>query len=270
MLNVDEIIDTIEINGEKFSGIGYRGLFTVNSKTYINEPTRSNDGSIANINDYATFIVPRCKVNFKYFSIEDYQRLCRVLNTSNQFPVTYFDKQFGERRTYQMYVEPEEMAKLYNVGSSIIGILDFEISFIGTLNELDKFVVEYNTKGLQERLIYQYSNTTTYTKGDIVYSIVEDSTHYYKYKNDTNASGKDLNDTEYWKAIGKLIDNKNEVSWGNSIKILESTDLSDFYVIPSGKTFKEWNTREDGTGFVLKPNSNWTVFENTTINPIFK
>lgn len=270
MLNIDEKLDTISIAGQEFKGIGYRGLMTVNSKTYVTEPTRSNDGSIANIDDYATFIVPRCKVNFKYFSIEDYQRLCHILNSANQFQVTFFDKQFGERRTYMMYVEPEEMAKLYNVGSSVIGLLDYEISFIGTLNDLEKFEVSYIVSNLTKKTIPQYSSTNTYSKGDVVYSIVEDSTHYYKYTNDTSSSGKDLTDEEYWKAIGKVIDQKSEIAWGHSIKILESNDISDFYVIPSGKTFSSWNTQKDGSGFTLLPNTNWSVFESLTLYPIFK
>ena len=82
-------IDGIKIGGEWFVGIGYQGLLNVNTKTYVEEPTRSNDGSIPNINDHDTFIVPRCKVNFKYFKIEDYQKLLRVINSANEFPVIF-------------------------------------------------------------------------------------------------------------------------------------------------------------------------------------
>ena len=59
-------LDSITIAGNEFKGIGYQGLLTVNTKTYIDSPSRSNDGSMPNINDHDTFVVPRCKINFKY------------------------------------------------------------------------------------------------------------------------------------------------------------------------------------------------------------
>ena len=59
----------IYIGGEEFSGIAYQGLLTVNTKTYVDEPTRANDGSMPNIDEHDTFVVPRCKVNFKFFNI---------------------------------------------------------------------------------------------------------------------------------------------------------------------------------------------------------
>ena len=67
----DENLAKIYVAGEEFVGIGYQGLMTVNTKTFVNEPVRSNDGSIENIEDYDTFVVPRCKVNFKFFNIRD-------------------------------------------------------------------------------------------------------------------------------------------------------------------------------------------------------
>lgn len=143
MAIINEDLGRVRIGSEWFTGIGYQGLLTVNTKTYVESPTRANDGSISNINDYDTFIVPRCKLNFKYFSIEDYQRLTNVLLSANEFPVTYFDKQFGRMVTHNMYVEPEEMTKIYNVGTRIIGVFDYEVSLIGTLNNLEEYNVTY-------------------------------------------------------------------------------------------------------------------------------
>lgn len=138
-----ENMDSIWIGGEEFTGIGYQGLLTVNTKTYVQTPTRANDGSIPNINDHDTFIVPRAKVNFKLFSIEDYQRLCRIITGSNEFTVKYYDKQIGDFVTHNMYCEPLEMHKMFNVGTRVIGVLDYEISFIGTLNGLNEYTVIY-------------------------------------------------------------------------------------------------------------------------------
>lgn len=264
----DKNLAKIYIAGEEFNGIGYQGLMTVNTKTYVNEPVRANDGSMPNIEDHDTFIVPRCKVNFKFFNIRDYQRLCRVINSGNQFPVSYFDKQFGEFKTHLMYVEPEEMAKIYNVGTSVIGLLDYEISFIGTLNDLEKFKVKYITTGLTPKTINAYSETTTYLLDDIVSVTENDVVSYYKYKNQTGASGMPVTDTNYWTKIQRRIDEEQEERWGDSVKILSYSDLTNFYSIPAGMTFKGWNTLRDGTGLTILPNANWSVFENTNIYPI--
>lgn len=255
----------IWIGGEEFTGIGYQGLMTVNTKTYVEEPTRSNDGSIPNIDDHDTFIVPRCKVNFKFFNIRDYQRLCRVVNSANQFPVKYFDKQFGEHREYMMYVEPEEMAKMFNVGTSVIGLIDYEVSFIGTLNDLEEFTVKYDVSGLTRRTISAYDSSTSYTKDTVVSVTENEETKYYKYKNDTSASGQPVTNTEYWVQVYDNISKEEKVSWGNSIHIATISDLTDFYIATN---FTGWNTRADGTGLNILPNSNWSVFEDTTIYPI--
>lgn len=262
---------SIYIGGEKFSGIAYQGLLTVNTKTYVDEPTRANDGSMPNIDEHDTFVVPRCKVNFKFFNIKDYQRLCRVVNSANQFPVSYFDSQFGEFRTYMMYAEPEEMTRLYNVGTYVIGKLDFEISFIGTLNNLEKFKVKYITDGLTPRVFNSYNSSTTYSQDIIVTSTdAEGNETYFKYINTTSASGKPLTDTEYWKQIYKKIDKTENISWGHSLQTLKYSDLTDFYVIPTGKAFEGWNTIKDGTGLNVLPNSRWSVFEETNIYPVLK
>lgn len=262
-------IGKIYINGEEFTGIGYQGLLTVNTKTYVTEPTRGNDGSISNINDHDTFIVPRCKVNFKFFNIQDYMRLCQVVNSGNEFPVSYFDKQFGKFVTHMMYCEPEEMYKMFNVSTSVIGVLDYEISFIGTLNDLQSYEVKYITSGFTARTYNEYSSATTNSLNDIVKSTDEqENVYYYKYINATSESGKPLTNTEYWKQIYKTIDDTNNVKWGNSIKVLTATDLSDWYVIPTGKQFLYWNTKADGTGYRMLPNANFTIFESMDIYPI--
>ena len=173
---------------------------TVNTKTYVEEPIRSNDGSIPNINDYATFIVPRCKVNFKYFNIQDYQRLCEAVQ-SNEFIVKYYDKQFNEFVSHKMYCEPEEMAKLYNVGIDVFGVLDYEVSFIGTLNDMQQFYVSYDSNGGNIVGNPQlYNSEQYYSKGDRVY--LADNRYFEaifyenSFKNDEG--NIELTDSRYW------------------------------------------------------------------------
>ena len=195
-----ENLGKIWIQGQEFTGMAYQGLSTVNTKTYVEEPTRTNDGSIPNINDHDTFVVPRCTVNLKYFNIYDYQRLCEAVQ-SNEFTARYYDKQFNAFVEHLMYAEPEEMAKLYNVENDVFGVLDYEVSFIGTLNDLKEFTITYNANG--GSIIgnpTEYNVATTYKKGDKVFL----GERYFEaiwFKNTFKPSTENvvLTNTTYWK-----------------------------------------------------------------------
>lgn len=189
-----EDLGKIWINGQEFTGMAYQGLLTVNTKTYVEEPTRSNDGSIPNINDYDTFVVPRCKVNFKYFNIEDYRRLCEAVQ-SNEFTVKYYDKQFNEFVLHKMYCEPEEMAKLYNVGTDVFGVLDYEVSFIGTLNDLNTHKVVYDANMGSIK-----GNPQLYQDGE-TYSKDSENTDDPKYIVYLDTIPVDLSKRRYFKAV---------------------------------------------------------------------
>lgn len=267
-----EDLDKIWVNGQEFTGMAYQGLLTVNTKTYVEEPTRANDGSIPNINDYDTFVVPRCKVNFKFFEIDDYRRLCDAIQ-SNEFTVKYYDKQFNKFVVHKMYCEPEEMFKLYNVGTDVFGLLDYEVSFIGTLNDLTEHSVSYiaidGSNNLSNISFSDYSETTIYSKGNMVKYETEETTQYYEYINSSSGSGHDVNDTDYWKLIDSTILETEKINWGNSIVVKTSADLLKFYNAPSGKQFVAWNTKPDGTGSTYYPNQSLNVFEDITLYSIW-
>lgn len=210
-------LDRVKIGNEYFNGIGYQGLLTVNTKTYVESPSRSNDGSIANINDHDVFFVPRCKLNFKYFKIEDYQRLLNEVSGKNEFPVEYFDKQTGTMVSFNMYIEPEEMAKLYNVGTSIIGVLDYEVSLIGTRNNLPVYTVTYykNASSSDQTVVGNTESAEYGTSivvkdgGDVTpptgYTFVcwntkRDGSGLNFYSNNTNAVFSDLSLYAQWSA----------------------------------------------------------------------
>lgn len=204
-------LDKIWINGQEFSGIGYQGLLNVNTKSYVEEPDRANDGSMPNINDHDTFVVPRCKVNFKYFNIYDYQRLCNA-TLSNEFVVKYWDKQFGEFVMHKMYCEPDEMPKLYNVGTYVFGVLDYEVSFIGTRNDLQEFTFTYNANGgVIVGNPQLYNDTKTYKKGDKVY--LEDERYFEAIYYVDTFKGQPLptQSNEYWQKCNtyKYVENSS-------------------------------------------------------------
>ena len=134
----------VTINGYIFKG--FSDFTTVNSKTYVVEPERSDDGSIPDINNSVVFYVPRVKISFKYMKIEDYQRLMLAIEP-NEFVVSYFDYQKGQQVRHKMYIEPQELEKIHTYRLEVLGILDKTISLIGTLNSIDTFALTYNANG---------------------------------------------------------------------------------------------------------------------------
>lgn len=258
----DTQLDTIKINGVAFRGIS--DLSTVNTKTYVEEPTRSNDGSIPNINDYETFYVPRVKFNFKFFTIADYMAFCIAVQP-NEFNVEYFDKTFGMRVSHKMYIEPEELTSLYNIETKVIGILDYEISLIGTNNDMNTYSLSYNINGggsLISHLVY--SAGATYDPNDIVQS-TSSSGIYYRYINSSSTSGHALTETDYWEIMNTDMINTQTLNWGEGFTVIPETGVSDYYTITAGYTLTGFNTMADGSGFSYYPNQSASIFNNLVL-----
>ena len=66
------------INGEDFSA--YSDIFTLDTMTWQEEPSRALDGSMPDINEIERFPVPRVWIDFSLMPIEDYRRLLSALN----------------------------------------------------------------------------------------------------------------------------------------------------------------------------------------------
>lgn len=257
----DAQLDTIKINGVSFKGIS--SLSSVNTKTYVEEPTRDNYGSIVNINDYDTFLVPRVRFNFKFFTIADYMAFCIAIQP-NEFNVEYFDKQFGYRVTHKMYIEPEELTSLYNIETKVIGILDYEVSLIGTNNDMNTYNLSYNINGggsLTSHLVFDIG--TTYDPADIVESATS-SGIYYKYIYATSASGHALTETAYWELLTSDAIDTTVLNWGAGFTVCSAEDISNFYTITAGYTLASYNTKADGTGFTYMPNQS-AIITNTMV-----
>lgn len=147
-------LQPIIINGEKFEG--YSSFNCINTKIYVEEPSRTLDGSIPNINDYDTFFVPRVNISFKYMTIDDYRRLIKAL-TPNEFNVSYYDYETDRYVTHKMYCEPREMAKIFNRGYEILAVTEQTVSLIGTLNDTEtKTLRYYDGESLIEEKKYDY------------------------------------------------------------------------------------------------------------------
>lgn len=268
-----ENLGKVRINGEWFAGFSYQGFLTVNTKTYVEEPERANDGSMPNIEDHDTFFVPRVKLNFKYLSIEDYQRLMRAVSP-NQFPVEYWDKQTGDWVQHMMYCEPEEMAKLYNVKTWVFGVLDYEVSFIGTLNNNREFTISYDVNGgtlSTENNKGTFAQANVYQYGNFV---AHDGVYYRAIYSETDSETGEtthpafhdipITNEKYWEVFSLL--NATPFYWGRQFVVEDSNNI---FIPPTGKTFKEWNTSASGKGARYYPNQHSNCFGNMLLYAIW-
>jgi hypothetical protein len=138
--------DQFQLDGITFGGLGHRMLKTQNQLTYNTSPSRQTDGSMENINDYDSFILPKVELGFKFIDYETYQNLRRLLLAKRTFVVTYYDKDFNEFVTHEMYAEPDDLTNFFNLGEMIIGSEDFVVRFIATLNEKVKYTATFGSQ----------------------------------------------------------------------------------------------------------------------------
>lgn len=143
-------IHKVVIDGNVFSG--YKAFTFIWEKTFVKEPTRSSNGTIGNLNSYATFITPHLKINFAMISIDDYRRLYRLILQKNEFTVTCYDIISDSKITKKMYFAPDQFPTLYTVARKLAsgekfieltGVKDYTVELIGTNNELDLVSVTY-------------------------------------------------------------------------------------------------------------------------------
>jgi len=133
------------INGEDFSA--YSDIFTLDTMTWQEEPSRALDGSMPDINEIERFPVPRVWIDFSLMPIEDYRRLLSALNRDAEFPVTYRNLETGQMVTHMMYVHPLDRYKIHNRGPDLIGINGVKITLVGTLNNPQTYSVAYAFNG---------------------------------------------------------------------------------------------------------------------------
>lgn len=131
-------IDKVIIDGIKFSGYGVFSFIW--EKSYVKEPTRSGDGTIGNLNSYATFLTPHLKINFSMMSIDDYRTIMTLIEEKNEFLVSCYDVVHNATTTNYMYFTTEEMPKLFALARALngeeyvelLGVEDYTVEMVGT------------------------------------------------------------------------------------------------------------------------------------------
>jgi hypothetical protein len=131
------IIDGITIRG-------YRAFSFVRKLTYIKSPTRSGNGSIINLNSYATFTTPELQIDFSLLSIDTYREIMRLIYEKREHLVQCYDVVQDTQVVEKMYFEPEELPKLWTITREIqggnqdnniievFGVQDYVVRMVGT------------------------------------------------------------------------------------------------------------------------------------------
>jgi GTPase SAR1 family protein len=143
-------IDKVIIGAEIFTDYSAFSFFW--EKSYVKSPVRSGDGSITNLDSYATFLTPHLKIDFSLMSIDDYRRVMNLIYSGNEYTVTCYDITSGKITTNNMYFATEEMPKAWAIARELngeewvelAGIQDYTVEMIGTNNYTDELSISYD------------------------------------------------------------------------------------------------------------------------------
>ncbi len=147
-------IAEVKIDGNRFRNYGVYSFIL--EKTFVKQPKRSADGSLGNLNAYATFLTPHLIMDFSVMSIDDYRKIMLLHYGANEFTVECYDPIYNRKIKVKMYFATEEMAKLYTIAQNrllpdgqweewvdLVGVTEYKVELIGTNNDLDLVSVRY-------------------------------------------------------------------------------------------------------------------------------
>lgn len=227
------VLDQVEIDGNVIQG--YMEYSFLEEKSYFEQPARSLNGSIENINTHAVFFTPRLIIKYDMMHIEDYRKLMLLLQSKNEFSVTCYDPVLDKRVTHLMYAAPTSMPVIYQQYLMALGVKEFSLELIGTNNGVKTCAVTYDYN-----LPSGYANKFSQTKATQVFT--------------KNASGKigqyatyTIDDTTYLLSSKKTIE-----------------------LLDNKYTFQNWNTKQDGSGFYYIDGDAYFMSSDTTLYAIWR
>lgn len=232
------VLDRIEIDGNVIQG--YMEYSFLNEKSYFEEPYRSSNGSIENINTYATFLTPRIIIKYSMMNIEDYRKLMLLMQSKNEFKVTCYDPVLDKRVTHRMYFAPTSMPVIYQQYLKAMGVQDFTVELIGTNNGVGTHTLTYDFN---------------------IPSDMKDSFPYTKT------------------ATQDFYENTSGIIGEEAVYNIGTTEEPQVFNINSSKTtellggryiFSHWNTLPDGMGFTYIDGDAYFINSAKTIYAIWK
>lgn len=224
-------IDKVIIDGNEFTD--YKAFSFLWEKSYVKSPERSSDGSITNLNSYATFVTPHLKIDFSLMSIDSYRVLMKLLYERNEHIVQCYDIVKNEFTKNNMYFATEEMPKLWAIARALngeewvelLGVQDYIVEMIGT-----------NTNFEELKLTYDLNVPTGATWSNETTAII----NFVKNATVNIGSG----------AIVKV---------GEENQTFQSITFGDTYI------FNGWNTQADGSGINYINGDEYYLMDDTTL-----
>lgn len=113
-------------------------------KVYVEDPERTNTGAIPVFPD--KFFVPYFTVTWAVLSIDNYHKIMRLIERDEN-RVEYYDQNVGEYKTAKFYAQQPTYNKLYSMEKKYNMVLNLQIVFAGTLNDVEDITIEYNANG---------------------------------------------------------------------------------------------------------------------------
>ena len=153
-------LDRIEIDGCEIHG--YFEYSFMEEKSYTEQPVRSQDGSINDLEDYTTFLTPRLIIKYNMMNIDDYRTLMTFLKSKNAFNVTCYDIVADRRVTHEMYFANPQMPIIYQQYLTAMGIKEYSIELIGTNRKTEE--ITFTLDG-DERTAYKDDTWISYSLG---------------------------------------------------------------------------------------------------------
>lgn len=140
---VQKNISVFTIDGNVFSGYG---LYTfVRVVEYVTEPTRSQNGQIANLDSYTTFITPKLRIKFNAMSIDTYRKLMSLMLSKREFDVGCWDF-VADRWVHQnMYFYPNDYPEIFQYDLEVLAVMNYEIELIGTNTHNQNITITLNS-----------------------------------------------------------------------------------------------------------------------------
>lgn len=117
--------------------LGYFEYSFLEEKSYVEQPVRSDDGSIAEIDNYKTFLTPRLIIKYNMMHINDYRTLMKKLKENNGIIVECYDVVEDKRVKHEMYFAPPSMPIIYQQYLMALGIQEYSIEMIGTNSQTE-------------------------------------------------------------------------------------------------------------------------------------
>jgi hypothetical protein len=163
-------LDRIEIDGCEIQG--YFEYSFMEEKSYVEQPVRSQDGSIADLDNITSFLTPRLIIKYNMMHIDDYRTLMTFLKSKNTFNVTCYDIDVDRRVTHEMYFAPPQMPIIYQRYLAALGVQEYSIELIGTNRRTDDMQITFSINGVNHTA---YSNDTWLSfvlRGESDYKVV--------------------------------------------------------------------------------------------------